>query len=581
MLLPDLPVENRGTAHAETPKQQSETVNEASAVPRLAAKGGSASGFKQTMIGLAPLAVDIRPNDPVPGAASDRAPVAQPDALAPARPARAMFQTMLGLAPAAPAAAPTNQAKQTLLGAGNFSVPEIGKPLPFGSKKETLIGVAIPGIAPVNPGVHKIPSASSSDERAEIPDPQYEPGEPSSDMPLPSTRTTRRYLALYLSIAAGVLATISVIAIGWWRSSPKLDVQVRTDDSGRDSLELDCTNCDDGSTISLEESSTTFGNHHASIPLKVPMKMGDNWVQLVLSRHSARAETIRLRVPVDYRVVGNMSALNESPPRLRLLVEKSPNVVMDVEGQPVSFDATGHGHYDIDVSEDLIGQANLEKPLERRVSYSVRNATVARRGSVLLRTGILPLLVNSPGALFITDREEFKLCGITSSIAQVDIAGLNVGVDSSGHFCHLMVIKENGRFAIWITASARGYAPRRVQRIIERTSNLGAYARKLYGEVTHEFEKAEPTSQSNPNSLVALTGTIIELSESPPVTRLLLQYGSKRENRGFVRVVASNQPPLVAGRMVTVFGQIAGTLKGPDGREMNELSAAFIILGVP
>ncbi len=129
------------------------------------------------------------------------------------------------------------------------------------------------------------------------------------------------------------------------------------------------------------------------------MKMGDNAVQLVLSRRGTRSETIQLRVPVDYRVAGDISALNEVPAKLRLLLEKSPNVVIEVEKQPVSFDASGHGRYDVDVSNDLIGQASVEKPLERRIAYLAQSPTFTNQGAVVMRTGILPLTVDSPGPL--------------------------------------------------------------------------------------------------------------------------------------------------------------------------------------
>ena len=194
-----------------------------------------------------------------------------------------------------------------------------------------------------------------------------------------------------------------------------------------------------------------------------------------------------------------------------------------------------------------------------------------------MRIGILPLNVDAPGPLFITDREDFKLCGSTAPGAQIDIAGLKIAVDGSGRFCHSMIIKEVGKFTIWITTSAKGFAPRKVLRTIERNANLPIYARKLYKEVPHDLGK--PASADN--SLIALSGSIVELSEHPPVSRLLLQYGPKAAPQGVVRVVASNQSALKAGHTVTVFGQVTGTLKGPDGHDMSELSAAFILPGVP
>ena len=509
------------------------------------------------------------------------APITQPgpgpvQPLTVAKPPSAPFQTMLGVAPDAPSAmAPVNEAKRTLLGAGAFSVPEASTPLPGGSKKETLIGVAIPGIAPINPGVDKSEQPPPAIEQLPMVVPDDEPD--LAQFGIPAARSPRRYVAMSLGIAAAFLAVTCVLALWWWRSTPKLTVQVRTDESGRDFLELDCPNCSDGSGITLGADSTLFDNHHASIALKQPLKMGENAVQLMLARRGARAEPIQLRVPVDFRVAGDMSALGETPPKVRLLVDKTPSVTVEVDKQPLSFDGAGHGHYDIDVTNDVTGESNVGKVLERRIAYTAQTPSGPVQGAVLTRIGIVPLSVDAPGPLYMTDREEFKLCGTTGPSAQIDIAGLKIDVDASGHFCHSMIIKEVGKFTIWITARENGFAPRKVQRVIERYANLEVYARKLYKEVPHDLS----ANSAAATPLVALVGTIVELSERPPVTRLLLQFGPKSGPRGLVRVVASNQAPLKAGHSVTVFGQVTGTLKGPDGRDMSEVSAAFITPGTP
>ena len=545
--------------------------------------GQTAGQFKRTMLGLAPS--DVRPpnleteNPAAPVTKPGTGPKMQDPRLTEAKPKPAAFQTMLGImAPnAPPVMAAVNEAKRTLLGAGDFSISEARAPLPGGSKKETLIGVAIPGIAPINPGVDKPVQAQS---------PLEEPSEPESDeepnlqqFGIPAAPSPRRYLAMSLAIAAVFLAATCLLALWWWRSSPKLAVQVRTDESGRDYLELECPNCSDGTGIALGVNSSLFDNHHASILLKQPLKIGDNSVQLVLSRRGARAETIQLRVPVDFRVAGDMMALDESPPKLRLLVEKLPSVAVQVDKQTVTFDGAGRGHFDINVTSDITGQSNVEKPLERRIAYTAQTSSSVVQGAVLMRIGIVPLSVDAPGPLYMTDREDFKLCGTTAPGAQIDIAGLKIEVDGGGHFCHSMIIKEVGKFTITVTASKNGFAPRKVQRIIERYANLQVYARKLYKELSHDLEKS--TSPSNTAPLISVVGNVIELSERPPVTRLLLQFGPKSGPQGLARVVASNQPPLKAGQTVTVFGQVTGTLKGPDGRDMSELSAAFILPGLP
>jgi hypothetical protein len=488
---------------------------------------------------------------------------------------------MLGMAPLVQAKAPINEARQTLLGAGSFAKPEERQLLPVGTKKETLIGVAIPGIAPINPGIDKNRSEGPVDGESQFFEALVEPPAPAINVAHNASHSTRRYLALSLAISASILAAISAVAIWWWRSTPRLVVEVRTDDSGRDSLELNCPNCSDDSRLSLADTSATFKNHHATVPLKAPLKMGDNSVQLLLSRGGARPEKIKLSVPVEYRVSGDTSGLDETPPKLRVLFEKLPTVAIEVDSRPVDFDSSGHGHFDIDVTNDLVGPSSAERPLERRIAYSVRGTSSATQGSVNIRTGILPLEVDSPGPLLVTDQHEFKLCGTTAANAKIDVAGLGVAVSASGHFCHAMIIKEAGKFTIWITASAKGLASRKIQRVIERTPNLATYAHKLYGEVPHEFEKPVTSAGTSGNSLIAISGTIVEVSETPPITRLLVQLGSKHDTQGFARIVASNQPAFPAGHTVTVFGQVTGTLKGPDGHDMRELTAAFIVAGVP
>jgi hypothetical protein len=487
---------------------------------------------------------------------------------------------MLGMSPPTSLPTPANQANKTLSGAGVFTVPE-PTALPIaGSNKGTLIGVAIPGIAPVRPGIDKLRLAPVSNEALTHRHKEDDTWVPPQVVTSPAREGVRRYVVMSLAIAAGLLAAVAFVATWWWRSSPKLDVKVRTDDSGRDSLQLSCQDCDDASEVALSGNRTTFKNHQASISLTSPLKMGDNALIFFLSRRRTKAETIQVHVPVDYRVVGDMTTLGQSPAMLRLLIEKSPNMVFEVEKQPVPFDATGHGRFDIDVSRDLIGPTNVEKLLERRVTYSVRSPTATIQGSVLLRTGILPLTIEAPSALYITEQDQFNLCGTTAPNAQVDVAGLKVKVEGGGRFCHPMLIKEFGKYEIWVTTAASGFAPRKVRLNIERTPNLRIYARNLFKAVPHEIAITQLNSDKDLNSQVAITGRIVELSESPPVVRFLLQYSSKHGAPEFARITSSYLAPMAAGTRVTVFGHITGSHQGPDGREMGELAASFIVPGL-
>ncbi len=179
MLLPVLLGETRGLGTKEAPTAGNPVGT--SPAPNPEPAGPPTGLFKKTMIGMAPGATRQlnrqpaeapAPGDnavtPAPGdSAVNPAPVDQ-ETMSPARPAPAHFQTMLGVAPPAPTKAPSNEAKQTLMGAGSFAKPEANQLPPFATKKETLIGVAIPGIAPVSPGVDKSRGESSVEQRVAI-----------------------------------------------------------------------------------------------------------------------------------------------------------------------------------------------------------------------------------------------------------------------------------------------------------------------------------------------------------------------------------------------------------------------------
>lgn len=536
------------------------------------------NAFKQTMIGIAPGAVEmpVAPQSLGPKGTTSLEPLLP---MSPAKPAASKFQTLLGVAPSlqAPLTAAKNEAQQTLVGAGEFSKPEVAVQLPAGSNKGTLIGVAIPGIAPINPGVGK----------PALPDPMALPPEPlpkpESEPPPPMAAAAfpRRYLALAMTVTAAFFGLLALTAVWWWRATPRLSVVVKTDESGKDSLELDCSNCDDRSQVSLTGATAQFLNHRALLPLKEALHMGDNVVALELARRGARPETIQLKVPVDFRVVGDVTGIEGSTPKLRLLVDKSPNVTFEVEGKPLSFDAAGHGQFELDVTKDVTGQAPNERALRKRISYAATTSSGSVQEAISMQIGIVPLVVDAPGPLLITDRDEFRLCGNTMAGATVDVSGLDIDVDKSGRFCHPMLIKELGRFTIWVTARAKGFAPRKVERTIERSTDLIAYGKKLYKELPHELKAGATGNQNDPGALIAVSGNIVELSENPPITRLLLQLATRRTPDGLVRVVATNQSRYAAGQQLTIFGQITGSLRGPDGRDISEITAAFLVPGLP
>lgn len=546
--------------------------------PTLAGTGSKADNrhkFARTMLGLAPLpAPGEEPSGQAPPSVHESTDdSAQRQEPAPERP-KSKHQTMLGLAFNLPQPEPKNEAKRTLVGSGELT-PPTHSAVPFTeAAKGTLIGVAVPGIAPINPGVTKAPTPDTLDSPApEVVDGLRE--DPSVPIAPPAAHhTVSRALLWTLAGVAGALALVSLAAYLRWRAVPKLDVKVESDEMGRDALLVDCSNCDDGQVLSVDDAKSELRGHHAKIPLRTALKIGDNHIKLWLTRGAARPEGFEMRVPVEFRVTGDTTALDENPAKLRLRIEKTPAVQFQVEHAPVAFDAAGRGVYEVDISNELTGPSAQEGVLEKRISYQVRGPSGNFEGALLLRAAATPLVVTSPGSVLVTEGQDLRICGHTDPRAHVDIAGLQTKTDNDGHFCNAAVIREFGQFEVWIGAKRPAAAPRKVKLSIERTANLRQYAKDLYARVRHEIQQEKVPAAGDRSSLVALTGVVVEQSRAGDVHRYLLKYDAADGTR-FARINSFSTSASKTGVRLTVFGEPVGTLDGPDGRKMEELNSAF------
>jgi hypothetical protein len=367
---------------------------------------------------------------------------------------------------------------------------------------------------------------------------------------------------------------VAVAAIWRWTAAPKLTVKVESDEAGHDALVIDCGNCDDTVSFSLGDVQSNVRHHQARLALRTPLRIGQNQVKVSMKRGSSGPDIIQLQVPVDFRVTGDTSGLDQTPAKLRLRIERTPAIQFEVDHTPVVFDASGKGLFELDISQELVGPSAQEQVLEKRISYQVRGPTGAYESALLLRAAVTPLVVTSPGSVLVTEGQDLRICGRTDPLARVEIAGLQTKVDKDGTFCNAAVIRELGRFEVWISAKRTGVAPRRVRISIERNANVREYAKALYPRVAHDVAQEPRRLAGEPLSLVALTGIVVEQSTPLDSARYLLKYDSAGAVN-FARVNSFSGSSAKVGSRITVFGEPLGTLPGPDGRPMHELNAAF------
>jgi hypothetical protein len=390
----------------------------------------------------------------------------------------------------------------------------------------------------------------------------------------PPGTSSARVLLWSLAGVAVALGLVALAAAWRWKAAPKLDVQVVSDEMGNDVLAIECKNCDDNVRFDLAGAKSQVRNHVARLPLRTPLKIGLNEVTVSITRGTARPEAVQLRVPVDFRITGDKSGLDENPTKLRLGIARTPSVDFQVNHQPVQFGPDGKGVYELDISSELVGPSAQPKTLEKNVSYQVRGAGGTFESSTILRAAVTPLVVTVPGSVFVTEGTDLKICGHTDPRARVEIAGLQTNVNNDGGFCNAAVIREFGRFEVWVASKQPGAAPRKIKLTIERTANLRGYAKELFPRVPHEVPEDQNVQATSPQVLVALTGVVVEQSKSPEATRYLLKADSAGPS-SFARIISYATTPAKMGAHITVFGAPGESVLGPDGPKMHELTAAF------
>jgi hypothetical protein len=571
----------------------------------------------RTILGVAPLS--STPSTRIPGTASPPQPPAPPHATVP------QAQTILGLAvpqppQAATLAAPpetvrggwSGQSGGTLLmsaqpvrarlGAGPAGTlrfePVTGSESPpsappsavsaFATEKRTLLGVARPGIAPTKPREPKPqPLQSASPEPA----PQWAPPLPEpapSDLDQPpwpqgTPAMSRTPRALWIVIgAACVLVGVGVGALWWvFRDQGPIRAQAALDAQGRDVLKLVCEKCVDGTTVTLEKQSAIFTAQQAALTLSKPLPLGSNSLEVELSPPNSGAhDRISLSVPVLFRVRGDLSTLQQDPPKVSVNVEALPGTRVVVDGQNVSLTPNGTARYEVDVSKDLTGQNAKVASLKRTLRYSLtppRSDT--EEGQVELQLAITPLLVQAPGSSIVLETADFTLAGQTQPGATLSVSGRAIPVDVSGRFAQLMNVSSVGETTILVRASAPDRAPRMVPIRVRRVESLKAEARRLKPQSIDNYAALVASPTPSADSHVLVGGTVVEARPQGYTTVLLLDVPSGCAQRPcLARVVHGAKLDCRDEEHVTVGGYLSRIVDGPRaGSRIPELHADFVM----
>ncbi len=498
-----------------------------------------------------------------------------------------------------------SSAKQTMIGVAsplanaNLSAPGPPQP-PVVDHKRTMMGVAMPGIAPLAPGVAKEsfptpgqpPTADMVGGYAPAA-PAFQPAATFQSMPEERrARSSRppppRPQPQYSTAVAIVLVTALVLAAGaaafaiFWRSPAPLRAEARVDATGTDLLHITCVTCPDGTELRIGDAKAPVSSQIADVSLAKPLTVGENVFSVDVDRPAnGRDEKVSLIVKIGYRIRPDLSGLDGEHPVLRIAVDGAPLAKMVIDGKPLDLGPDGKANYDIDVTAECTGLADDAKTLERSVTYSVAGGSgTAEQGVVGLRVAITPLHVDSPNAHSVVETDRFLLAGRTGRGGRLLAGGEPIAVAADGSFSKVVAAKTQGDNLTVLRARVPGQAPRiaslkvkRVDRLADEAKEFAASAPLTYAELVADVIKhvGEP---------IVLAGDVVETRQQGGrnISLIDVQKGCPKPPC-VARALLAGNDTIARGERLQVFGYVTRAIsaKTEASGAVPEIESAFFL----
>jgi hypothetical protein len=495
----------------------------------------------------------------------------------------ALGSTMLGMAPQAPQAP---------------AAPSAASPAPANPEKvvphKTMLGVAIPGIAPLHPGESKrgplgetIRHRDPLPRGIDLPMPAVLPApEPLADLPVPSPpRIVRKRgvpLAVVAAVAGGLLLVGGATIAFLWHGATPIAAAARVTPEGADALHLTCDpgSCKDGTVVTVDGASATFAAGAADLPLAQPLHVGANALSLHVDRPGmGRDEVIALTVPVAYRVRADVTAMNGPHPTILIHVEALPGSDVRVADKAVTLDGNGTGTYAVDESAATEGPADESHVVSLDAPYTVTSPGHApENGTVSARAAVAPLRVDAPGARAIVDTNQVLLAGRAAKGATVTVDGAAATVGADGTFEKSVTLTAPGEISVEVRSGTPTLAPRTVHVALKRVASLAEEAKAFEKQATLGYDAALADLATDTGKPIVVDGEVVEPRASGHRTLLLVD-----DRRGcakgpcLARVVIGQEVAVARGDRLRAYGRVARAFTAPSGQSVPEVEADFVI----
>lgn len=529
------------------------------------------------------------------------APVAQPP---PAQAAKGLGQTVV-MAQAPNAAPPPNKSLgRTMVGlapgAGPVAAPAAAPAGPKLVGSKTMLGVALPGIAPLRPGESTLASAPTPPAPPPAPEPRRDlprgidaplpeivpAPAPLSHVPAPPPpRIVRKggvpLVGVAIAAAALLLGGGAAIAL-LWHGPPPITALARVTPEGKDVLHLtcDCASCADGTVADIDGASATFAGGAADLELAAPLHVGSNPLALKVNRPGmGRDEVVKLEVPVAYRVWADVAPMSGAHPGILVHVQALAGSDVRVAEKPVALDASGAGAYAIDETAATEGPADESRVIAMDVPYSVTPpGKAAETGTVSARVSVAPLRVDAPGAHAVVDVDHVLVAGRAARGATVTIDGAPAAVGADGGFEGMVALASLGEASIEVRSGTPALAPRTVHLSAKRVGSLAAEAKAFEKQAKLGYDAALANLASATGQPIVVDGEIVEPRASGRRTLLLVDdWRGCARGSCLARVVVGQTLAVARGDRVRAYGRVAGGFATPAGQTVPEVDADFVI----
>lgn len=520
------------------------------------------------MVGMAP------PGRPLPGsrdAGSEAAPIApQPGGARPAHSAEPLARTMLGVPTPAPprtevptsAAPEPPPAHRSLAATIVAATPDVAishaptdpppppesstspsaraQPEPRGAAGVVTRPIGTPTRLLPGATVHRGPSPLSEARPIYIPHALHKG-------PDAAERTVRNRTFGIAALAILGAALLGLLLVKLLPESTKLAVTgFSVDLAGNDRIEVQCSHCGAGTTLTLGAETVTPLGGVATLTPPAPLEVGKNELEVLVKKPDGAESRIEIVVPVAFRVRTDLSGHNHATPYAQIIVSAPNDAKVSVNGSETPVDA-GVARYRIDYSNEATGENPRSIPITSDYAVVVEGPGLRKETSARVSSSIMALVLDSPANGHVLLGKPVAVRGRTLPFATVEVtsggdAPTRVTADGKGVFGALVSHPSAGT----VTVRALGG-----EQILARTARVELVSSA--GAPPTET----PYSSLVPGRMASVRGTVLESRTFAGTTTTLLDVTSGcGAERCLLNVTYGEVVLLRPGARLTVTGEV-------------------------